>query len=94
MDQIVKTDVDDEQINPFMHDINRYFEYIDKEELIKKIVTREFGRFMEYYANAPEIEKVTSKSKYKGQKQGGRQKREYNDENMASLRINLGKRHG
>ncbi|MBO4963817.1 MAG: DEAD/DEAH box helicase, partial [Prevotella sp.] len=94
MDQIVKTDVDDEQIKPFMHDINRYFEYIDKDELIKKIVTREFGRFMEYYANAPEIEKVTSKSKDKGQKQGGRQKREYNNENMASLRINLGKRHG
>lgn len=94
MDQIVKTDVDDEQIKPFMQDINRYFEYIDKDELIKKIVTREFGRFMEYYANAPEIEKVTSKSKDKGQKQGGRQKREYNNENMASLRINLGKRHG
>ena len=95
MDQIVKTDVDDEQISPFMHDINRYFEYIDKDELIKKIVTREFGRFLAYYANAPEIEKVVTKSKErkeKGQKQGG--KREHNDANMASLRINLGKRHG
>lgn len=95
MDQIVKTDVDDEQISPFMHDINRYFEYIDKDELIKKIVTREFGRFLAYYANAPEIEKVATKGKEgkeKGQKQGG--KREHNDENMASLRINLGKRHG
>ena len=39
MDQIVKTDVDDEEIAPFMQDINRYFEYIDKEELIKKIVS-------------------------------------------------------
>ena len=32
MDQIVKTDVDDEEIAPFMQDINRYFEYIDKEK--------------------------------------------------------------
>ena len=40
MDQIVKTDVDDEEIAPFMQDINRYFEYIDKEELIKKIVSK------------------------------------------------------
>lgn len=95
MDQIVKTDVDDEQIKPFMHDISRYFEYIDKDELIKKIVTREFGRFLAYYANAPEIEKVqTSRDrKEKGGKQGGA-KREYHDENMAAVRINLGKRHG
>ena len=46
MDQIVKTDVDDEEIAPFMQDIQRYFEYIDKEELIKKIVSMEFGKFL------------------------------------------------
>ena len=58
MDQIVKTDVDDEEIAPFMQDINRYFEYIDKDELIKKIVSLEFGKFLAYYADAPEIEPV------------------------------------
>ena len=56
MDQIVKTDIDDEEIAPFMQDINRYFEYIDKEEIIKKIVSMEFGKFLAYYADAPEIE--------------------------------------
>ena len=55
MDQIVKTDVDDDEIAPFMQDINRYFEYIDKEEIIKKIVSLEFGKFLAYYADAPEI---------------------------------------
>lgn len=98
MDQIVKTDVDDEQISPFMQDINRYFEYIDKEELIKKIVTREFGGFMAYYANAPEIEKVTTSrgknEEGRGKNDGRRRKREYNNDNMTSLRINMGKRHG
>ena len=58
MDQIVKTDVNDDEIAPFMADINRYFEYVDKDELIKKIVSREFGRFLQYYADAPEIEEV------------------------------------
>ena len=58
MDQIVKTDVDDDEIAPFMQDINRYFEYIDKEEIIKKIVSLEFGKFLAYYADAPEIEAV------------------------------------
>ena len=56
MDQIVKADVDEQQIAPFMQDISRYFEYIDKDDLIKKIVSLEFGRFLAYYADAPEIQ--------------------------------------
>ena len=56
MDQIVKVDVDEEQIAPFMQDISRYFEYIDKDDLIKKIVSLEFGKFLAYYAEAPEIQ--------------------------------------
>jgi ATP-dependent RNA helicase DeaD len=70
MDQIVKADVDEEQIAPFMQDIDRYFEYVDKEDLIKKIVSMEFGRFLAYYADAPEISEVRSK------KEEGRSKRE------------------
>ena len=55
----MKADVDEEQIGPFMQDISRYFEYIDKDDLIKKIVSMEFGRFLAYYADAPEIEEVS-----------------------------------
>ena len=62
MDNILKTDVDEEQIAPYMEDINRQFEYIDKEDLIKKIVTSTFGRFLDYYKNAPEIEKPSARS--------------------------------
>ena len=73
MDQIVKTDVDDEEIAPFMQDIQRYFEYIDKEELIKKIVSMEFGKFLSYYADAPEIEEVKSKKEEsRGKREDGR----------------------
>jgi len=61
MDEILKTDVNDDEIAPFMEDINRYFEFIDKEDLIKKIVSREFGKFIAYYADAPEISKPTGK---------------------------------
>ena len=70
MDQIVKADVDEEQIAPCMQDIDRYFEYVDKEDLIKKIVSMEFGKFLAYYADAPEISEVRSK------KEEGRSKRE------------------
>ena len=56
MDEIVKVDVNDEEIAPFMADINRYFEFMDKEDVIKKMVSMEFGRFLAYYADSPEIE--------------------------------------
>ena len=66
MDQIVKSDVDEEQIAPFMQDISRYFEYIDKDDLIKKIVSLEFGKFLAYYADAPELHPVPSTSEGEG----------------------------
>ena len=93
MDQIVKTDVNDDEIAPFMQDINRYFEYIDKDELIKKIVSREFGRFLVYYADAPEIEKPVSGKEKKPQtdkeKRNNKPQKGYH-----RLFINLGKRDG
>ena len=61
MDAISKVDVNEEEIVPFLEEINRHFEYIDKEDLIKKIVSMTFGRFLDYYANAPEIEKPSQK---------------------------------
>ena len=101
MDQIVKTDVDDEEIAPFMQDINRYFEYIDKDELIKKIVSLEFGKFLAYYADAPEIEPVLPEKSGKSGKSGssGFQSDKQKLQNKAQkgyrrLFINLGKRDG
>ena len=93
MDQIVKTDVDDEEIAPFMQDISRYFEYIDKEEIIKKIVSLEFGKFLAYYAEAPEIEKVDMAKEKKPQtdKQKLQNKAA---KGYRRLFINLGKRDG
>ncbi len=94
MDQIVKTDVDDEEIAPFMQDINRYFEYIDKDELIKKIVSLEFGKFLAYYAEAPEIEEVKPDKKEK-KPQSDRQKLQNKaQKGYRRLFINLGKRDG
>ena len=95
MDQIVKTDVDDDEIAPFMQDINRYFEFIDKEEIIKKIVSLEFGKFLAYYADAPEIEKVESGKKKEERMQTDREKRMNKaQKGYKRLFINLGKKDG
>ncbi|NPD90763.1 DEAD/DEAH box helicase [Xylanibacter muris] len=104
MDEIVKVDVNDEEIEPFMVEINRHFEFIDKEDIIKKIVSREFGRFLAYYADAPEIEKPSSKSRSErgGKKErGGNGKRETGqrghrkaEQGYRRLFLNVGKADG
>ncbi|MBR5688729.1 MAG: DEAD/DEAH box helicase [Prevotella sp.] len=100
MDHIVKADINEEEIAPFMTEINRHFEYIDKEDLIKKIVSLEFGKFLAYYADAPEIaeveEKKGSKNKEqgsKGKERGPRGKRQA-EKGYRRLFINLGKADG
>jgi len=98
MDQIVKTDVDEEQIAPFMQDISRYFEFIDKDDLIKKIVSVEFGKFLAYYADAPEIRIETGKKERgegkKDRKERGKGGRRQAEEGYSRLFINLGKKDG
>ena len=94
MDQIVKTDVDDEEIAPFMQDINRYFEYVDKEELIKKIVSLEFGKFLAYYAEAPEIEAVVPDRKERKPQSDKQKLQNKAQKGYRRLFINLGKRDG
>ena len=98
MEQIDKVDVKEEEIAPFMEDINRRFDYMDKEELLKKIVSMEFGKFLAYYADAPEISQISAKDdkkksasdKPKG-KGGGARKAE---KGYVKLFINLGKTDG
>ena len=98
MDQIVKADVDEEQIAPFMQDISRYFEYVDKDDLIKKIVSMEFGKFLAYYADAPEILPVSSKKEDKGERtergKKGKKTATPTSEGYRKLFINLGKKDG
>lgn len=75
MDQILKVDVNEEEIEPFLKDIYRHFEYIDKEDIIKKIISMTFNRFLEYYANAPEIEKPSGKRSDREGERGSRSSR-------------------
>ena len=102
MDEILKVDVNEEDIAPFLEEINRHFEYIDKEDLIKKIVSMTFGRFLDYYANAPEIEKPSGKRSERNagrSERGGRTERGTRGQRKAEagycrLFINLGKDDG
>lgn len=94
MDDIMKKDVEEELIEPFMEEINRHFEFVDKEDLLKKIVTMTFGRFLSYYQDAPEIERPsTKKDKTASQKTNAKGSKEP-EAGYERLFINLGKDNG
>ena len=105
MDDIMKADVDEELIAPYMAEINRQFDYVDKEDIIKKMVSITFGKFLDYYKNAPEIVKPTTRGRDKSE-QGDRSGRGGNgtrdrkrgprqaEAGYRRLFINLGKQDG
>lgn len=60
IDDIEKVKVDEDEIASFLPGIYRKFEWLSKEDLIKRVVSSEFNRFLDYYKNAPEIEAPNS----------------------------------
>ena len=73
IDDIEHEEVDEEEIADFLPEVNRRWEWLDKEDLIKRVLSREFGRFLQYYANAPEIEDTPdhSSDKERGKRKKG-----------------------
>ncbi len=65
IDQLEHVQVDEEQIAPFLPEVYRKLDWLDKEEIIKRFVSMEFGRFLDYYAHAPEIKEPQSAAESK-----------------------------
>ena len=55
IDEIERIEVDETEIAPFLPEVFRKLEWLSKEDVVKRIVSREFGHFLKYYADAPEI---------------------------------------
>ena len=102
IDDIEKVKVNDEEIKSFLPGIYRKLEWLSKEDLIKRVVSMEFNRFLEYYSNAPEIETPSmndrrSEREPKGRKDHGsaREKTERKAEKgYTRLFLNVGKTDG
>jgi len=63
VDKIEKVEVDDSNIESFLPDIYRKLEWLDREELIKKFVSVEFNRFLDYYKNTSDLDNPTEERK-------------------------------
>ncbi len=58
IDDIERVEVDEQEIEDFLPEVRRRLEWLDKDDLLRRVVSREFSRFLRYYANAPEIEEI------------------------------------
>lgn len=102
IDNLEHTEPDEEQIAPFLPEVMHKLEWLTKEELVKRLVQQEFGRFLTYYADAPEIVQPTAREEReeKGIKRDRRDdKRARNakgnpvaEEGYTRLFLNFGKR--
>lgn len=92
VDQIEKVKVNEEEIAELMPQIYRKLEWLDKEDIIKRIVSLEFNRMIDYYKDADEIETVDEKSSRKERaerRENG--KRHQAEEGFVRFFINFGK---
>ncbi len=85
------------QLDPYLPRINEVLADMSREDIIKRFVSGEFKRFVEYYKNAPEVNVHVDHGRHE---QRGRQRerpesiREPFHGAMVSLRVNIGKMNG
>ncbi len=56
IDKIQEVEVNEKEIGPFLPDIYAKLEDMDREELIRRFVSTEFNRFLEYYKTARNLD--------------------------------------
>ena len=102
IDEIEKVKVNEEEIEAFLPGIYRKLEWLSKEDLLKRVVSMEFNRFLEYYSNAPEIETPSKKDHQDADKENKRKNHGTDkektsrkaEEGYARLFLNMGKSDG
>jgi ATP-dependent RNA helicase DeaD len=60
IDKFENVEVDEKRIEQYLPVIYKKLEWLDRENLIKRLVSLEFNRFLEYYKNAPDLNVHTS----------------------------------
>ena len=74
INRMQQVEVNEEQIAPYIGQIMNQLEYLDKEELLKRFVSLEFNRFLDYYKDAPDLN-IPEKTKESREKREGREGR-------------------
>ena len=106
-DRIERVKVNEEEIARYLPGISRKLEWLSEQDLLKRVISLEFNRLLDYYKDAPKIDFIDAKPERgsKGGKSGksGRNDRPADDsekdrrtagKGMERIYVNVGKRDG
>ena len=95
-DKIEKVKVNEEEIAELMPSIFRKLDWLEKEDIIKRIISLEFNRLIDYYREAGEIEEADERRETgdrKNEKSGRRKlSSDKPEDDMKILKLNFGRR--
>ncbi len=92
VDKVAEIEVNDSKIDPYMVEIMDKFAGLSAEEILKRFVSVEFNRFLDYYKNAPDLN-VRGQERKTVDKRGGRRGESGGDSmNFSRLFVNAGKK--
>jgi len=98
IDKVKATRVNEEEIAPFIPHILADLEELSKEEVIKKFVSAEFNRFLDYYKKAGDLNAKASDrggdDRGSDRDRGKRRERGRTDENKQRFFVSLGEKDG
>ncbi|MDE6636724.1 MAG: DEAD/DEAH box helicase [Muribaculaceae bacterium] len=109
-DRIERVEVDDSQIEKFLPGVRKKLEWLSEEDLLKRVLSLEFNRLLNYYRDMPDIDLNADAKKDRGErgdrgdrkgkaKSGERRERGDKDRRTAEdgydrLMVNIGKAQG
>jgi ATP-dependent RNA helicase DeaD len=98
-DKVISSEVKEDEIQEFLPIIMREFEDLTKEEIVKKFISAEFNRFIDYYERAGDLNASSGRDRGDRDDDGGFRSRERErgprrDEGKTRFFVSLGKRDG
>ncbi len=104
-DRIERVAVDDAQIERFLPGVRKKLEWLSEEDLLKRVLSLEFNRLLEYYRDMPDIDLNADDKKERGDRKGDRkergERRERSDKDRRTaedgferLMVNIGRAQG
>ena len=97
-DRIEKVKVDEEEIAKYLPGVSRKLEWLSGEDLLKRVVSLEFQRLLDYYRDAPEIdfidEKPAKDRKERAPRNDKDKDRRTAEKGMERIYVNMGKADG
>ena len=95
-DRLENVEVREEEIAPYLPNVLKKLSWLSGEDVVKRLLSLEFNRMLDYYKKAPVIDYVPEKKERneRNRKPNGEKDRRTGEEGYDRVFINVGKSHG